>query len=121
MRTMEKMMNMQESRKQLALESEHCRAKEQLRVSKRGLGRGERKTGFRGATKVYGLKTTGRNGRHTEDKLLRRRQHVQTECDFILISLALQPSETGGDYGSFGRHCAVCRGIADQVYFLGVS
>lgn len=112
MRTMEKMMNMQESRKQLALESEHCRVMKRLGGSKRGLDRGERKATFRHQTKVYGLKTMKRKGRHTEYELLRRRQHVQTECNFILISLALQPAEARGHHGSFGRHCAVCRGYS---------
>lgn len=111
MRTMEKIMNMQESRKKLALESEHCRVMDRLWGWKGALGRGDRMAGFRGATGLNGLNRTGRKGRHTEDELLRRRQHVQTECDFILISLALEPSETRGDNGSFGRHCTVCRRV----------
>lgn len=30
---------------------------------------------------------------HTKYKLFRRRKHVQGECDFVLISFSLQPTE----------------------------
>jgi len=32
-----------------------------------------------------------------EDELLGRSQHVQTECDFVLVSLPLEPAECGGE------------------------
>lgn len=37
----------------------------------------------------------------TEDELLRRRQHVERECDFVLVALALEPAEERG----WVEHC----------------
>jgi hypothetical protein len=44
---------------------------------------------------VFAKRRQGTRGR-TENKLLRRRQHVQRESDFILISLALEPAKHSG-------------------------
>jgi len=34
----------------------------------------------------------GKRGARTEYELFRPRQHVQRECDFVLVALALQPA-----------------------------
>jgi len=46
----------------------------------------------------------GRGEKRTQNKLLRRRQHIQRERDLILISFPLQPAQEGGrDGGVLGR------------------
>ena len=44
--------------------------------------------------------------KRTENELLRRRQHVQREGDFVLVSLALEPAQHGG----WVKHCGEKKG-----------
>ncbi len=45
----------------------------------------------------------GEGGGRTEDKLLRRREHVEGEGDFVLVAFALEPVEEGGGVDHCGE------------------
>jgi hypothetical protein len=53
-------------------------------------------------------------GGRTENEFLRRRQHVQGECDFVLVALALEPAEHGGWVEHGGEEQCGCAGEEDK-------
>ncbi len=57
--------------------------------------------GGNGIIVMTGLR--GEGGGRTEDKLLRRREHVEGEGDFVLVAFALEPVEEGGGVDHCGE------------------